>query len=486
MTIRRGIFLSYILITAIGIYYLTHSVINELRPRYLESIEESLVDSSNLLASLVTQALHEQDNVIHKAKLERIFAHVHTTNPQAQIYGRLKNNIDVDIYITDAKGFILYDSRAPEKRAKIGADYSHWRDVKLTLQGKYGARSTKDDPSNPTASTLYVASPMIKDGKLIGVLTLCKPTTGLSEFIHTATQKVIRTGIYAGLGTIMLGLLISFWLTHPISALTQYARQVRDGQRVKLPQLFMARELKKLGFAFEEMRDALEGRQYVEQYVQTLTHELKSPVSAIRGAAELLQERMSLAQRHKFLTNIKNEAQRITGIIEKMLRLASLESIKSLETYEPIDLNPLIQQTINSRTPLLMAKQLSLQMNLEDHIYVKGDAFLLHQAILNLLQNAIDFSPKKGAIQVSLTCKNAIAYIMIEDQGTGIPEYAQDKIFDRFYSLPRPDSKHKSSGLGLPFVKEVATLHGGEIQLTKRNNQDSGTKAQLQLPIASS
>jgi two-component system sensor histidine kinase CreC len=106
---------------------------------------------------------------------------------------------------------------------------------------------------------------------------------------------------------------------------------------------------------------------------------------------------------------------------------------------------------------------------------------LLRQAIGNLLDNAIEFSPAEHNIRVSSNIDGHSIAIMVIDSGTGIPDYAMPRLFERFYSLPRPNAG-KSTGLGLPFVKEVALLHRGSIDIG--NNADGGAYARMTLPLA--
>ena len=111
-----------------------------------------------------------------------------------------------------------------------------------------------------------------------------------------------------------------------------------------------------------------------------------------------------------------------------------------------------------------------------------GERFLLRSALVNLIQNAIDFTPVGGNIQVAAAAEIGMAIITVRDSGPGIPEYALDRVFERFYSLPRPDTGTKSTGLGLALVREAVTLHGGSVELA--NHPDGGTLATLRLPLA--
>jgi len=113
---------------------------------------------------------------------------------------------------------------------------------------------------------------------------------------------------------------------------------------------------------------------------------------------------------------------------------------------------------------------------------VMGERFLLEQAVGNLLQNAVEFSSTGGVVQLEVVSQAAAVRVAIADAGPGVPAFALEKVFDRFYSLPRPDTGRKSSGLGLSIVREIARLHGGEITL--ENRSEGGVLATLVLPRA--
>jgi len=474
MRLGTRIFIAYLLIFAVCFYYPIHRIIGDLRTRYLESIEDPLVDQANILAAVVGVEMENGD--LDPEKLYRAFEHVHSRTLSAKIYEFLKKEVDLRVYITDAQGRILFNS---EDRQNIGADYSGWRDVRLTLAGAYGARTTRADPQDPTSSVLYVAAPVVVDGKTAGVLTVVKPTTNINALYKNAKPRILRIGLLAVAAAIILSFIVSIWITRPIKRLTQYANDVREGKRVVLPKLGRS-ELREMGLAFEKMRDALEGKKYVEGYVQTLTHEIKSPLSAIRGAAELLEEGMAPEKQARFLSNIRNETNRIQDIVDRMLVLSELESKRTLEKVETVSLDALTKAVLESKEPVISKKKLNVTVQAGDDISVRGDPFLLHQALSNLVQNAVDFSPAGGQIMLAGRMEKGIAYLSVEDCGPGIPDFAGERVFEKFFSMQRPDTGKKSTGLGLNFVREVATLHRGEIRLA--NRPEGGLRATLILP----
>jgi len=476
MAIRTRIFLVYLLLVGGGAWYLVGWAMNTVRPRYLESMEESLVDAANLFASAV-EADAVTDDVIKPDALRRLFDPAYRRTLHAQIYSLLKTDVDLRIYVTDTTGRVIYDS---DHGANEGKDYSQWRDVRLTLAGEYGARGSRAELDNDASLVIHVAAPVRANGRIIGSLTVGKPTRYINELVAVARRRIFWAGLAGGVLVVFTGFAFSVWLTTPIERLTAYARAVRDGKPASLPRI-AGREVTTLRQAFDEMREALEGKKYVERYTQTLTHEIKAPLSAIRGAAELLEEQaMPPDQRAKFLANIQRESVRIQQLIDKLLQLSALEARKGLGPTEPIELGALARTVIDSLTGTLHARHLTLDLRAPSPITVRGERFLLNQALANLLQNAAEFSPATATIVVSITKHAHQAVIEIDDTGPGLPDYARDKVFERFYSLPRPDTGAKGTGLGLSFVREIAHLHRGEITL--KNRSEGGCRARLSLP----
>ncbi|MBU0992840.1 MAG: two-component system sensor histidine kinase CreC [Proteobacteria bacterium] len=474
MKLGIKIFISYLFIFAVCFYYPINWTWTNMRFRYLEGVEDPLVDQANILAAFVGQDMAA--GKFSPEKLYPIFQQVYARDLSAGIYDILKNKVDIRIYITDAKGLLVFDS---EGQGSIGEDYSKWRDVRLTLGGEYGARSTLENPDDDTSSVLYVAAPIIVDGQMKGVLTVGKPTTSINTFLENVKPRIIKIGTMAIMAAIFLNFLVSYSITLPIRRLTHYANDIRAGRRSRFPDLDHS-EIGQMGKAFEKMQEALEGKQYVEHYVQTLTHEIKSPLSAIRGAAELLEEKMERPQRKRFLTNIHNETNRIQDIVDRLLELSSLENQKNLQKIENISFTSLIKTVIESMRPIASQKKLTIVNTVFDDIFVNGDSFLLHRAIANLVQNAVDFSAPNEQIELSAVQVGQNVILTINDHGAGFPDYATDRLFEKFFSLQRPDSGKKSTGLGLNFVKEVAVLHHGSITL--ENRVQGGVCARLMLP----
>lgn len=473
MPLGVRIFLVYFLFVGLAGWFVLSTVMDEIRPGVRQSTEETLVDTANLLAEILRDEV--KNGSLAQGRLPELLKAYGQRQPQAQIWGVEKRAVSHRIYVTDARGIVLLDSSG----AAVGQDYSRWNDVYLTLRGEYGARSTREDPADENSSVMYVAAP-IKDGaQIIGVVSVAKPNQSLQPYIERSQR---RLG-WLGAGLIVLGLLIggalSWWLSGSLRQLTRYAGAVSRGERAELPEL-RGGELKQLAAAVQKMRTELEGKAYVEQYVHTLTHELKSPLAAIRGAAELLESEMPAEQRQRFVANIASEGARLQQLIERLLNLALVEQRQGLEERVAVDLHGLAEELLQAQAARIQAAGLRMENAIPPGLLVQGERFLLRQALANLLDNALDFTPAGGLLRFSAETRGGRVELALYNQGAAIPDYALPRLTERFYSLPRPASGRKSTGLGLNFVQEVALLHGGELAL---RNVEGGVRASLHLPL---
>lgn len=193
---------------------------------------------------------------------------------------------------------------------------------------------------------------------------------------------------------------------------------------------------------------------------------------------------MPQAERERFLANITRETQRIQEIVDRMMELTALETLRSLARVEPVALKPLLQELASAARSAAGSRSIRIKVDGQGgkDAVVQGDAFLLRRALSNLLDNAIDFSPEGGCLRMSLQRTARTVRVQVQDSGPGIPDYAQEKVFEKFYSLARPHSHKKSTGLGLAFVKEIASLHQGSISLG--NAPEGGALAIFSLPRA--
>jgi len=465
-------------IITLGFYQLARNFLAEVEPQTFQATEEMMVDTANLLAELVTADLREDG--FEPADLRQAFDRAHARRFDSLIFDHLKHQVGINAYLTDTKGFVLFDSDGGRRE---GRDYSKKRDVSLTLSGRYGARSSRENPDDASTSVLYVAALVGDSTRPLGVLTVYKPQLDVMPLVRERRRIIYTACGLIGSGIIFLIGAVFLWLFHPLGKITEYARAIERGERPAKPKIGIGREVNTLARALDSMRDALEGRGYVERYIQTLTHEMKSPLAAIRGAAELLNEEMPATTRQRFLSNILAETARSDRLINRLLELSAIESRSRLDQPAEIDFHVVVARAIDQARPLAEIAGVNLELELPPTpLPVCGDAFILRAAVTNLLENAIDFSPRGSVVPITLTVHGGMVELTIRDHGPGIPDYAREKVFERFYSLRHPGSGRKGTGLGLPLVREAAELHGGSITL-EPGSPDGGTVAKWIMPL---
>lgn len=478
MKISFRIFIGFTIILAAGYVSLISWIMTDVNTQPKKAMEESLVDIAYILASYLENEI--EYGKISTNRLSVVLDNAGKRKFSAHIYELEKNDVNLGVYVTDKTGTVLFDSTNKEMEGKNIAERT---DVFRTLHGKYGARTTRLNPDDPLSSIAYIAAPVTLHTpsgiEIIGVCTVTKSWKSINTFIETTRRKIIAMGVAMFAAALLLSFFISRWITRPIRLLTRYADTAKEGKRAALPELG-AEEINVLAHSFREMKESLEGKKYIEKFVQTLTHQLKGPLSAVRGASELLQEDLPEPDRKRFASNIEIESKRIQRIVDRMLELASLEQQRELRNVEQVDLSQLVTDIVDEMTVTLDKKEIMLKLNVGKGLCTPGERFLLHQAVYNLLHNAVDFTPRGGFIDVEIQEHFGRLVLIIRDSGPGIPDYALDKIFDKFYSLQRPETGQKSSGLGLSLVKEVAELHNGDITL--KNNKPHGVIAILKLP----
>lgn len=483
MRVTQFSLLAVVIIVATGFGLLADHLMNNLERETYQATEEVLVDMANVLAAVVQAGVKHEEldpSVLREAyplALERTF--------NAAIFDLEKTRVGTHVYLTDAKGVVVFDS---DSELHTGRDLSEYLDVNLTLAGKYGARSSRYVPNDSSTSVLHVAAPVYAaDGKkVLGVLTVRKPKMDQWFFVQQRRSRIQISTLLIGAGIALFIGAVLYWVWQPLQRLTAYIQAIKRGERPARPDLRQSMEVNTLANALEDMREELEGRDYAATFVQTLTHELKSPLAAIRATSELLAENnMDEAQRRKFTASLQQECERTEHLIRQLLRLAEVERQKSLQKREALDLRQVVEQACAELKGAADARSVTWKMELPEAVCtVEGDAALLRRALVNVLENAVDFSPPNGEVEIRLVTADGVHRLGIADHGPGIPDYAVPRLFERFYSLKHKQTGRKGSGLGLCFAKEAAELHGGA--LTLRNGVQGGACAELVLPVSPS
>ena len=485
MKLGLRVLLGFFLITGLAAFFVLRVFVTEVRPSVREVMEDLMVDTANILAELA------RDDLVHMPAggdlTQSPFAarvRDYASRPiDAKIWGLSKRSLDYRVYVTDASGRVVFDSGFRDRASAVGADYSRWHDVARTLTGGYGARATREVLTDEATSAMYVAAPVLSGGAVIGVLTVAKPMSTVQQFVGRAERAILVRGAWLLGLSAAVGVLVTGWLVWSVRRLRRYAQRVQLGQRLAAPRL--SGELGELALAMEDMQQRLEGREHIESLVRALTHELKSPLTAIAGAAELLQDDLPAADRQAFAAQVGQQCARLRLLVERLLELSKLEHRRSLDHHVRVDLAACAHAAAAHAAARAQQRGVTIDCDGVDTACVDGEAELIELALSNLLDNAIDHEPTGGRVQLSLRQDTAQAVLAVRDHGPGVPDYALPRLGERFYATPRrfsaaDGSAVKGSGLGLAIVRQIAALHGGTVSFSAA---EPGLLVEVRLPL---
>jgi two-component system phosphate regulon sensor histidine kinase PhoR len=257
-------------------------------------------------------------------------------------------------------------------------------------------------------------------------------------------------------------------------ALGLHARPLRDSRGAVAGAIVVLHDLTELRRLEAIRRD----------FVANVSHEIKTPVTAIRGMAETLVDDPTLDTdtRHRYLTRIKDQSLRLSALVTDLLTLSRVESEDAFQDRVDLDLRSVVTGSVRAMQPGAESRRLQLTNALPEHeIRVRADAEALREAVDNLLDNAIKYTPEGGRIQVRLLARADQVAIEVEDTGVGIEPQHLDRIFERFYRVDKARSRELGgTGLGLSIVKHVVLSHGGKVSV--ESTPGRGSTFRIELP----
>jgi two-component system sensor histidine kinase ChvG len=345
----------------------------------------------------------------------------------------------------------------------------------------HGERGTATRVSrDPPAVFLFLAEPVREQGVVRGAVYVTRSTTPVLQEMHR-----IRRGLTLVLGvalalTALLTLLLAWTISRPLERLAHAARRIAAGDGgVEVP-VAGGGEIGELAEAFREMTRKLEARhRYISSFAADVAHEFKSPLTSIRGAAELLSEGAAddLDARRRFLGNIALDAARLDRLVSRLLELSRIDA--SEEAPVLVDLEALVRRAVDrsqgpdgsivldyaSRVPVILARPADLEA-----------------ALLNLIDNALKFSAPGSPVCVAVVGRPGEGFVSVtvSDQGPGIPHPHLPRIFERFFTT---DADRSGTGLGLAIVKSVVEALAGSVSVESSPGQ--GTRFCMRLPARS-
>jgi len=259
----------------------------------------------------------------------------------------------------------------------------------------------------------------------------------------------------------------------PLNSVIEATRLVAAGNFATRVDIKGTYELEELGQSFNRMAQELASIETLrEDFINSFSHEFKTPIVSIRGFAKLLQDgNLTEAERQEYLSIIIDESERLSGLSTNILNLQKYASMEIISQKTSFRLDEQIRSVVVAAEPLWSAKGIHLGVDLDEVVY-EGNEELLQQIWINLLDNAIKFSHPEGAISLRLGASPEAVVFSIEDTGIGMDDQVQARAFDKFYQADSSRSK-EGNGLGLAIVKQITELCGGQLEVQSEPEKGS-------------
>jgi two-component system sensor histidine kinase CreC len=477
LNIGTKLFFLYFIISSTLLWVFAHRTA-------LESAKSVMVEVSSLMSKVASQ--NNKDGEIDLETFESLIVNYLRSQRNTRSADSNQKLENLAIYVTDKDGLLVLDSRG----LILGKNMRAHNEVDSALSGDQGiTRVVIESVPGPKKAKGIVVEYFYKsrflnasnpiygnNGEILGAVVVVAPLMDLLD-----QNYLLQFIFYIFLISLIFGALGSYRISRNIRRIEKYTASLFSGEEVIAPDL--NNQFNKLAKTIENARAEVELKDDVEQYIDTLAHELRTPITGIQLTAENLLTPMSDAQRKRFIENILDSNKHMDLLVNRLLDLSRIERRETLKAVEPVNILQIVNNVLKapSRAKNISDKDLNIVLEINNKSLIKAEKILLEQAIGNIVNNALDFSPKSGTITIKVSETNTAISIIVLDDGPGIPPHVLSKLFTRFFSVSRPDTGVRGNGLGLRFVRKIMQLHGGEVTLQNRFIQQ-GAEAKLRFP----
>ncbi len=333
---------------------------------------------------------------------------------------------------------------------------------------------------------------VIHKGESRGYIVVSEIANDILVAVDERRNFILRTVFLVALVILIFSVFLNKYILKPIRSLVLYTKAIKEkDEKIDKHEKYLLRkdEVGQLSRSLNDMTEDLYNRiNIAETFSSDLAHEIRNPLTSLKGASEVLENTTDNEKRKKLIKVISHDVERIERLITDYTQMLKDEASLSRAKMEKIDLLNVINSVVEDFNSDLsnLNKNIEIKINNSrlngSKLNVLGVESKLEQILANLLDNAVSFSPPDSKVLVTCDIKNNKAQLTVDDQGPGFNEKNVDKIFNRFYSN-RPEKFGEHSGLGLNIVKNIIELHGGSITASNHAGNKKGARIEVLLPV---
>ena len=458
-SIRWKIVLSYILIIFTVVMVLSSFILGTLYSYLFDQKKMELLTSSNMIASVLTESFNEE--------------FINQKLPQMSL---LKESRTI---VVNAESHVVYDSY---EETNIKGKYFINTSITNALLG------TGQDNSNYYKENgsyfVEAAVPVVKNSRAIGAVFMIVSGDSTQQLVGRIRNSMLILGVLIMLFVGVFSTSMAGILTYPVEKLTAFINNMPKDSLQKA-EVASKDEIGQLALAFNNLIERLaELEDKRRAFVSDASHELKTPLSIIKLLSDSLiqTEHPDPEFIKEFLSDMNKEVERLTRIIERLLNLTQMDSRQLNMNLEEIDMRELAGEIHRKLEPLAKNKSIDFKLSVpEEPVMLSIERDSLTEAIYNIADNSIKYTEDFGSVTLELTHDLGNVFIVISDNGIGIPKEETAKIFDRFYRVDKARARETGgTGLGLSIALDAVKLHGGHIEVMSEENE--GSKFTIILP----
>ncbi|MBN1934162.1 MAG: HAMP domain-containing protein [Anaerolineae bacterium] len=517
-SIRAKLTLSYLAVIVVAMGLSGFLLLSLLDRYFMEAMEQSLIAQAQIIAQALIPgaqtvegnlASDPASNTLMQQQLRNYRVETENVAPPSGLFPlssldmsylgsaslELSAQLETRIRVLDVNGVVLVDSAGELQGVSLKSDAL----VADALRGQYAQAVDRAG----YVAQMHVAVPVTVEGQLVGAVYLSQTLRDVSTVLSDMRTRWLISVAVALVLSGAVGLILSGAIAQPLRRLTIAAGRVAEGQLDQQVPVRSRDELGRLSQAFNEMTARLKAaRQMQTDFVANVSHELRTPLTSVKGLVETLQDGAvnDVQVRDRFLGTVAGETDRLIRLVNDLLLLSRVDSEALTLHKTEIDLLPLIRAAVDQLAPQAKAQGITVRIAAGPDIpFVQADPDRLTQVLLNLLDNALKYSPPGGVVTVQVSRNQVLAsklagknlvsprlgemiHIQVRDRGAGIPPDDLPHIGERFYRADKARSRAQGgSGLGIAIARALIELHGGTLRIDSVAGQ--GTTTTLTLPI---